>query len=293
VTQRADSNYDPYAAGGQNFTIPQRDAPYENDWQRQQREMAEKQAGRPLAPTRDHSVGLERQRYEGMAAPVNTGGPQIGSADMRGSRALSMSAIDALRMRAEGQETPAQRLAMAQTQGAVNAVQSGAAGVRGGAGMRAAAARQAQGTGARVGAFGAQDLQALKAREQADAAGQFFGASSAQRGRDLGVAGDQAGLDLAQRAANDDRERFYEGLRFGTQKQHLDESLGRDAAASAAANTARAQGMQEDAARWGRGTDVASAATGAVTGAVDAYGRTRQPQKSDDPWDPSNYSGGR
>ena len=70
----------------------------------------------------------------------------------------------------------------------------------------AAAARGATAGGARLQAQGDLDTQALRAREMADAAGQYFGAATGQRGADLGLATSQASLNQGQRSANDQRE---------------------------------------------------------------------------------------
>ncbi len=244
-----------------------------------------------LMPIRAYDPEAEKDRYRGMANPLYGSGPAIDHSVSDGSRGLSLDALSQLRARAQGAVTPAQRLAQQQTQGAVNGIASGAASIRGGAGARAAAARGAAATGARVGAQGAQDEQALRAREMADASNQYFGASSAQRDRDIGSATEQAKLDAQQRVANEQRSENYEGLAYGTQVENVNNARGASAEQASASNASRNAGLAEDAAAMGKIKDVGGAITGGAAGAGAAYEQTRQPEKSGNPWDPDNYSG--
>jgi hypothetical protein len=253
----------------------------------------------PNAPPRDPLVwggqpGAAQgdiERYRRMANNGNTVAPVIDQSRSSETRGLSMDALSMLRQRAEGAQTPADLLAQRQTAGAVAGIQSGAASIRGGAGARAAAARGAIATGARVGAQGAQDAAAMHARGQADAASQLFGASSAQRGQDLGAAAAQAKLEADQRAASDQRKLHYDQAGWNTGNAVNDATLGRSAQESTAMATAAKQNVAEGANSRANTNTVVSTGTGGVAGGVNAYMGTRQPQKSDDPWDPSNYSG--
>ncbi len=230
-------------------------------------------------------------RYRRMANNGNTVAPVIDQSRSGETRGLSMDALSMLRQRAEGAQTPADILAQRQTQGAVNGIQSGAASIRGGAGARAAAARGAMATGARVGAQGAQDAAAMHARGQADAANQLFGASSAQRGQDLTAATAQAKLEADQRVANDQRKLHYDQAGWNTGNAVNDATLGRSAAESAAMATAAKQNIAEGETARSNTNTIVGTGTSAVSGGVNAYMNTRQPGKSDDPWDPTNYSG--
>ncbi len=227
--------------------------------------------GQDIAGTSGASVDADRYRKmgQGFAQPY---APQIDQTRPNESRAIGMGSLGLLRSRAEGGMTPAQQLAQQQTQGAVSAVQSGAAGIKGGPMARAAAARNAQNVGARVQAQGAQDQQALRAREMADGAGQLFGASTAQRGADLGLAGEQAKLEAQHRAATDQREGFYEGLNTDTKKAELDHLLGRTASEQAALNASNATNNAAEAARQATLDRAISAGTGAAIGGLNAYG---------------------
>lgn len=219
-------------------------------------------------------------RYQAMGAPVYQSGPRIRQDRIAATRDIGMGSLGMLKARAEGASTPAQDLAGRQTLGAVDAVRSGAATARGGAAYRAAAQRGAVAQGARIQAQGVQDQAALAARERADAAGQYYAASTAQRGAELGLATEQAKLDAGQRTANEGRDQFYEGLGYNTQKARTDQALGRSAADEAASNAARAQTLQEQAQARQQANQIASGVVGGVTGGLDAYaqGQNTKPQ---------------
>ncbi len=249
---------------------------------------------RGLKKRRVVDPAADAARYDEMSKAKYTSGPQIDMTRPDESRGMAMGGLAMLQQRAQGAVTPAQQQLQQQTQGAVAGLQSGAASVKGGAAARAAAGRGAQATGDRVSAQGTQDTAALRAREMADASSQYFGASAGQRGRDLGVATAQADLDAKQRTANEARDQFYQGLEYDEKAAAVGDKLGRDDAAANAANASRTAGMAEDASRAGRMKDVANAGVGAVNGGIGAANNASNggpPQKSDDPWDPKNYSG--
>lgn len=135
--------------------------------------------GRAIAGTNGMAQDVDRYRAMGAGHQV---APQIDRAASNETRGYGMGALGLLRARAEGAATPAQTMSRQQTAGAVNAVQSGAASIKGGAGARAAAARSAGFAGARIQAQGDQDTAALAAREQAEGANAYFGAANTQRG---------------------------------------------------------------------------------------------------------------
>lgn len=220
--------------------------------------------------------GMEQDisRYQSMANQ-NVAAPTLDQGVSNGSRDLVMGGLSALGLRAAGEMTPAQQLQQQQTTGAVNAVQSAGASVHGGAMARAAAGRNAIATGARVQAQGDQDQQALRAREMADAAGQYFGAAAAQRGQDLGVAQSNAGLEMGQRGANLQNNQFYEGLGYDTKNAQAQTNLGESLADQSAANAGRIANQQQDAANWNNVKTVAGTAAGGITGGVAAYGKTQ------------------
>jgi hypothetical protein len=224
-------------------------------------------------------AALDANRYRGLGQqPQHASGPQIDTGRADQSRAIGMGSLGLLQGRASGDETPAQRLSQQQTQGAVNGVYSGAASIKGGAMARAAAQRGAVSAGARLQAQGNQDTQALRAREMADAAGQYMGASSAQRQTDLGLANSQASLEMGQRAANDQREGFYEGKSIETKNAELSHQLGRSASDANAANAATATSNAANAASQARTDKYISAGVGGITGGIEGYRASHQPK---------------
>jgi hypothetical protein len=230
--------------------------------------------GNPIPGTSPAQAAIDR--YRGMAwDPVHKSAVSLDQTRSNEARAIGGGALDMLRARAMGAETPAQRLAQQQTQGAVQGIYSGAASIKGGAGARAAAARGAMGTASDVAARGAQDVQALRAREMADAAGQYMGASTAQRGQDLDIAGRNAQLEAEHRAAQDQREQFYEQKGFDAGNQDNMGKLGasaQDAQASSQSIRQDMQNQQRNNEFTGRmlGTGVSTA-----VGGVTAYGMAR------------------
>ena len=234
-----------------------------------------------------YGVAHDVARYRDMANRDLGPGPQIDQTQGNEARGIQDGGIGMLGARARGATTPAQYMMGQQTRGAVAGIQSGAASIRGGAMARAAAQRGATSLGARVAAQGAQDRAALGAREQADAAGQLMGASTEQRGQDLGVATDQAKLEQQQRALAAQAKNNYEGLGYDVKSAALGQQLGRTAAQQNAASEDRKQSLVESKASWGVTKDVAGAGIGGVTGGLQAYNKTQQPEKPN----PYDYAG--
>lgn len=232
--------------------------------------------GTPVAGTAGAQDDINR--YRGMAwAPPHPNAVQIDQARSNETRSIQGGALGMLRARAEGGETPAQAMARAQTAGAVAGIHSGAASIKGGAAARAAAARGATATAARVGAQGAQDVQALRAREMANAAGQYMGGASAQRGQDLGLAASQAQLEAQHRAAQDQREQAYEQAAFDVGNADNLGRLGADAQDTRAASAAYHQAAQNGAADRAWTGQLVSTGVGGITGGVTAYGMGQGP----------------
>ncbi len=230
----------------------------------------------------------DEARYRSMGQkPMYDTGPQIDQSQSNESRGLSMGALGLLGARAGGALTPAQQLANEQTAGAVNGAYSGAASVKGGAMARAAAGRGAASQAGRLQAQGDQDTAALAAREQADAAGQYFGAASGQRGQDLGLATSQAGFNAGQRAANDQREGFYEGQSQNTQNSELSHQLGRTASDANAANQAQQNANAERKQDAAQTQSNISTVLGGLQGGAKAYGMASGPGDAKPPTDPN------
>ena len=234
-----------------------------------------------------YGVAGDVARYRGMANRDLGPGARIDQTQGNESRGIQGEGIGMLGARARGATTPAQYMMGQQTRGAVDAVRSNAASIRGGAAARAAAGQAAGAIGARTQAYGDQDRLALGARERADAAGQLLGASTEQRGQDLGVATDQAKLEQQQRALAAQAKNNYEGLGYDTKNAALGQQLGRTAADQNAANADRQQSLVESKASWGVTKDVAGAGIGGVSGGIQAYNKSQQPEKPN----PYDYAG--
>ena len=232
---------------------------------------------------RVYDAAAEAKRYQGMAAPAHPAAVQIDQTDANAARGLQDGGIDMLRERAEGGPSAAQYLMGQQTRGAVAGVQSSAASIRGGAMARAAAARGATALGSRLTAQGLQDRMALKARESHDATGQLLGVANERRGQDLGVATDQAKLQAGQNAANDQRDAFYENLRFGTKRAAVDTSLQRSNQAATAAQNERQANLAEQAATQRNIADVGRIGSSTVAGGAQAYNQATQGQEKPKP----------
>lgn len=232
---------------------------------------------------RVYDAAAEAKRYQGMAAPAHAAAPQIDQTDANAARGLQDGGIDMLRERAEGGPSAAQYLMGQQTRGAVAGVQSSAASIRGGAMARAAASRGATTLGSRLTAQGLQDRMALKARESHDATGQLLGVANERRGQDLGVATDQAKLQAGQNAANDQRDAFYENLRFGTKRAAVDTSLQRSNQAATAAQNERQANLAEQAATQRNIADVGRIGSSTVAGGAQAYNQATQGQEKPKP----------
>jgi len=208
------------------------------------------------------------KRSRDMATAPVPGAPVIDATRSNETRGVGMDALSMLRARAEGADTPADIQARQQTIGAVQGVYSGAASVRGGAGARAAASRGAIATGARVQAQGNQDAAALHARGIADATAGYLGASTAQRGADLTLAGNQADLEAGQRDADLQRQQYYEQLALQRKGITADSELNRTAGDSAANAAATQSAQAQEAAKRASDNQNKATAAGAFSGAM-------------------------
>ncbi len=241
-------------------------------------------SGNPIAGTSGGD-----QDYARFGALANAGQPgavQIDQGASNESRGIEGGALGLLQNRANGGYTQAQGLARNQALGAVAGIHSLAASIKGGAGARAAAARGATATGDRVWNQAGQDRAALGAREQADAAGQYFGAATAQRGQDLGVATSQAQLEAQQRAANDQHKQHYDQAAWNTGNAQNNATLGVSGQDQAAENAARLAQQQASAVNRQQAQTAVSGGIGAIAGAAGAYDATTQKP----PYDP-NHTG--
>lgn len=218
-------------------------------------------------------------RYRGMgAAPVYATGPAIDQARSNQVRGMQLGSLQDIERRAGGMTTQAQMLQQQQTQGAMHGAMSNAASIKGGAMARAAAARGAQNQVAQIQAQGNQDQMALRAREMADAAGIYGKATADLRGQDLGVANSQAGLNVGQAAQNDQREKFYEDMRFDVGQAATNAGLGKGAQDSAATTANIRANQQADADARETGMKYGSTVVGGVMGGIQAAEKTKEPR---------------
>lgn len=214
----------------------------------------------------------DMNRYRTMAGDVqNRPPPVVDKTRSNQTRGIMMGGLGMVEDRARGGWTPAQQLAHEQTRGAVYGLQSQAASIRGGAMARAAAARQAQQQTASVAAQGYQDQQALRAREMADAAGTFASGATTMRGQDLGVAGEDARLNMGQRGLNDQSSAFFENLGFDVGNQATNAQLGGTAQDNAAITQDIRAKQQQDAESLGTARTIAGAGVGAAMGGLQGW----------------------
>lgn len=279
-----------------NFTMPDTEqvgrqhsyAPMQ--WGRRGNEVDEQ--GRLVGGTSLLEKDVDRYRQLGQGGPKS--GPAIDRTASDQTRGIGMGSLSLLQQTAAGAvPSAAERLGQRQTVAAQNAQVSMGASVRGGGAARAAAARSTANGVATIGQVGAQQQQATRAGEMANARDAYAGAVNGQRGQDLGLASDQAKLNMGQVSANEQRDQFYENLGFNTKKAGVDAVLGRSAADEAAANASRTQALNEQTNSRQQTNQMISAGVGGAQGLVQGYGASQAstPQKSSDPWDPSNYTG--
>lgn len=217
---------------------------------------------------RDGAVEEDVKRYTGMARDTAGGPPVIDETRSNESRGMVMGSLGRLERAATGQDSMARELGTQQARSAADAQTSMAASVRGGPMARAAAARAVnQGAGSAM-ARQNMAINAAAAGEQAAARGAYASGAGALRGADLGLASSKAGLEMGDRAADDQKEGFFEGLAWDTKNADMAAALGLSASDAAAAQSARSAAAAADAqTRQNIGTGISTAA-GGIAGAV-------------------------
>lgn len=228
-------------------------------------------------------------RYRGMGA-ASQAAPVIDQTRSNETRGIQDRALGYLGAASTGADSMARRLGEQQTTAAVNSTKSMAATVRGGAMARAAAMRSAnQGQGA-LEAKGRLATNAAAATEQAGARGAYAGALQGQRSQDLGMATSQAGLESAQRTADDQREGFYEGLGWDTANAQLENGLGVSRSDQAAGQASRAAASAEADRRQQGLMDTISTVAGGATGLAQGANAAATKPKPDDRYGGSGTS---
>lgn len=228
--------------------------------------------------------GLARDvnRFRGMAGrPLYTSGPEIDQRLAQQSKGVALGGLGLMARRAQGTSpSVAEQAGTAQAQAGAAGLQSMGASVSGGALARAAAGRLARRQSAGVVQRQIGVNQATRAGEMADAREGLVGATGAMRQQDIGVAKDQAALDVAQRQMNDQRENYYEDLGHDTQTAQLGARLGRSANEQAANQAANQQQRAAEAQREQNQRENIATGTSAVGGAASAYIKSQQPGTS-------------
>lgn len=224
------------------------------------------------------SSGGERDvaRYRGMAKSANTT-PIIDQTRSNETRGYQDRALGYLGSAAQGQGLLSRRLGEQQANAAANAATSLAASVRGGPMARAAAARRVNQDAGGLAARARMATDAAAAAEEAGARGAYMSGTTTQRAQDLGLATSQAGLELGQRQADDQREGFYEGLGFDTANTQLETGLGVSRSDQAAGASQR-QAARDAIAQGDRNTqDYVNASVGGATGLAQAASKKINP----------------
>lgn len=237
--------------------------------------------GNPIAGT--DGANVDRERYLGMQGPIYEHGPTIDQTRGQESRGWGMGALDLLKRTAEGkQPSVAEKLGTQQGIDAQNARMGIAASVRGGAAARGAAARAGQADASTIGQQTLQSNAATRAGEMEQARGAFLGAATGQRAQDLNVATEQGGLEMGQRAANDQRDSFYANRAQDVNRVQTASRLGASAndinARDAAARQAEARQANADAHQQ----KVISTGVAMGNGAAGAYGKAYNDGSGDD-----------
>lgn len=215
-------------------------------------------------------------RYRGMAKPTNTT-PIIDQTRSNETRGYQDRALGYLGSAAQGQGLLSRRLGEQQANAAANAATSLAASVRGGPMARAAAARRVNQDAGGLAARARMATDAAAAAEEAGARGAYMSGTTTQRAQDLGLATSQAGLELGQRQADDQREGFYEGLGFDTANTQLETGLGVSRSDQAAGASQR-QAARDAIAQGDRNTqDYVNASVGGATGLAQAASKKINP----------------
>ena len=195
---------------------------------------------------------------------------QVANQETAGSRQNQLNAMALLGDAANGSApSQAENLQRNMVDQSINAQAAAANSMRGGPTAQGSAARRAAFQGAATMQQGGNDIAALRAKEMAEARGQFFGATTAGRGQDIQMAQAQADAEARQRALNDQAEQFYEGTAHDVRKTQVNANLGFQSEANNSAATDRKLRNQENQADWEKTKDIAGIGLGGVTGFSD------------------------
>lgn len=235
--------------------------------------------------------GQDVNRYRGMAQAPGQAAPTVQVNDGVSSGAMG-DAIGRLDDAASGRVSQGADLVRSQTMDARRGLTSTAASVRGGPGARVAAARYANRAGMERMAIGNRQAEAVKAGEMADARGAHMAATTAQRGQDLDIAGEDARQRQAQRARDAEREAAYEKLAWETRNAALGARLKRSAAQQQQSLGQKRFEMEDASSERQHTGEWVRAGSGAAAGAAGGFaaGGSGGDSGGDDPWDDDTTS---
>lgn len=153
---------------------------------------------------------------------------------------------------------------------------------RGGALGLAGAQQQAQSQAALMAGQAAQQAAVLRAQEQQAGMAGYAGVMGQQRGQDLQAQGldaqqaqYQAGLEMQQRGLNSTDQRFFEQQAMEIQRMRMQGAMARQDFQAAQHRNTDAARAELDAANSANAAATVKAATGAVSGGLEGYMRTR------------------
>jgi hypothetical protein len=152
--------------------------------------------------------------------------PWINQTPQHETRKLQMGSLATLGDAAAGNApSRAEMLGQQMSDRAMRSQMSAAGSVRGGPGAQAAAFRAASQGAASQRADMNQGIQAERANEMTTARGKFADATTSARGQDVGLATDQAKMDLEGRRTNDARAMEYEKMRNQIDRDQLQANI--------------------------------------------------------------------
>lgn len=202
-----------------------------------------------------------------------------------GSRGYQTGALDLLHDAATGRSpSQAELLARRNAQTQMRNATALAGSVKGGPGARIAAMRNAGRLGMQAHAEGAQRAEEMRAKEMHDSRMGLMQGSTATRGQDIGLATDQARLDVQQKGMKMQNEQFYEKLASETRFGALQSDQNAQRGENQMDLDRRRINMAEEQQDWEKLRDTATVGAGIATGGT--AGATRSDMRSKDVYVP-------
>jgi hypothetical protein len=204
-------------------------------------------------------------RYRGMGAEKKAA-IQLDQTNANQARTMQLGSLAMLREAAAG-NAPS-RAAIVGQMGVADAARAGTQSAVGARGQMA------------VRSGGAIDSRVGEADR--DRGGYMTGIAGA-RGQDIGAATTNAQLEAQQRAADAQRQQYYEQMGWNTNNAVLGAALGRTAADQAAANANRSQSLAESRQAFENQKQITSGVVGGVQGGAQAFGQYYDAQQNAPP----------